>query len=141
MKKLFYKQEIKGGFKIMKTIKKTIETELQRNEVFKDILDKFDIPQLDELQGELDLIYKSNEYMGYYKKEMYFDLLPKKEELHSKGTLKITFVSSVKEFNIEKAMHQAKTDETHNVSVTFMLYNEGDDWDTARYNYTLWKTA
>ena len=52
----------------MKEIKNSIETELQRNEVFKDILDKFDIPQLEELQEGLDLIYKYNEYMGYYKK-------------------------------------------------------------------------
>ncbi|MCI8760113.1 MAG: hypothetical protein HFJ34_03175 [Clostridia bacterium] len=122
------------------SLKNTIENELKKNAVFKEILEKFEIPKLEELQNDLDLVYKSNEYMGYYKKEMFFDLKAKKEE-SSRGTLKITFVSSVKQFDIEKAMHLVKTNETHNVSVTFMLYNEGDDWDTARYNYTLWKTA
>ncbi|MCI8470014.1 MAG: hypothetical protein HFJ35_00625 [Clostridia bacterium] len=122
-------------------LKNTIQSELGKNLVFKDILNKFELPQMDELKEDLDLVYKSNEYMGYYKKEMYFDLIPKKGNLNSKGTLKITFVSSVKQFDIEKAMHAIQSDETHNVSITFMLYNEGDDWDTARYNYTLWKNA
>lgn len=120
-------------------IKETIESELEKNVVFQEIREKFEMPELIELEGDLDLIYKSNEYMGYYKKEMYFDMATKNEVSNYRGTLKVTFVSSVKQFNIEKAMHQIKTEETHNVSVTFMIYNEGNDWDTARYNYTLWK--
>lgn len=120
-------------------IKETIESELEKNVVFQEIREKFEMPELIELEGDLDLIYKSNEYMGYYKKEMYFDMDTKNEVSNYRGTLKVTFVSSVKQFNIEKAMHQIKTEETHNVSVTFMIYNEGNDWDTARYNYTLWK--
>lgn len=123
------------------SLKKIIENELERNVVFKEILEKFKIPELAELEGDLDLVYKSNEYMGYYKKEIYFDLITKQEAVNSRGTLKVTFVSNIKQFNIEKAMHQIETDETHNVSVTFMIYNEGDDWDTARYNYTLWKNS
>lgn len=123
------------------SLKNSIQEELKQNLVFKDILEKFDLPNLDDLEEDLDLIYKSNEYMGYYKKELYFDLISKKENLSSKGTLKITFVSSVKQFDIKKAMHLIPSNETHNVSVTFMLYNEGNDWDTARYNYTLWKCA
>ncbi len=122
-------------------VKGIIEKELEENVVFGEIREKFEIPELVELEGDLDLIYKSNEYMGYYKKEMYFDLATKKEASNYRGTLKVTFVSSVKQFNIEKAMHQIKTEETHNVSVTFMIYNEGNDWDTARYNYTLWKNC
>lgn len=120
-------------------IKEIIESELEKNVVFQEIREKFEMPELVELEGDLDLIYKSNEYMGYYKKEMYFDMATKNEVSNYRGTLKVTFVSSVKQFNIEKAMHQIKTEETHNVSVTFMIYNEGNDWDTARYNYTLWK--
>lgn len=123
------------------SLKESIQNELENNHVFKEVLDKFDVPKLEELQNDLDLVYKSNEYMGYYKKELYFDLLPKEEKIHSKGTLKIAFVSSVKQFDIEKAMHLVETNETHNVSLTFMLYNEGNDWDTARYNYTLWKNV
>lgn len=122
-------------------IKEIIESELEKNVVFQEIREKFEIPELLELEGDLDLIYKSNEYMGYYKKEMYFDLLTKKEVSNYRGTLKVTFVSSVKQFDIEKAMHRIQTEETHNVSVTFMIYNEGNDWDTARYNYTLWKNC
>lgn len=87
----------------MSEIKQIIEKELETNQVFKEIQSKFEFPKLDELQGDLDLVYKSNEYMGYYKKEMYFDLVPKKETNHSKGTLKITFVSSVKQFDIRKS--------------------------------------
>lgn len=120
-------------------LKKTISAELKRNLVFKDIFDKYEFPDLTELDGNLELIYKSNEYMGYYKKEIYFDLIPKVEMTSSTGTLKITFVSSFKKFDIQKAMHLEQTDETHNVSVTFMLYNGNNDWDSARYNYTLWK--
>lgn len=120
-------------------LKKTISAELKRNLVFKDIFDKYEFPDLTELDGNLELIYKSNEYMGYYKKEIYFDLIPKVEMTSSTGTLKITFVSSLKKFDIQKAMHLEQTDETHNVSVTFMLYNGNNDWDSARYNYTLWK--
>lgn len=120
-------------------LKKTISAELKRNLVFKDIFDKFEFPDLTQLDGNLELIYKSNEYMGYYKKEIYFDLIPKVEMTSSSGTLKITFVSSLKRFDIQKAMNLEQTDETHNVSVTFMLYNGNNDWDSARYNYTLWK--
>ncbi len=123
------------------SLKNTIEKELEKNTTFKEIFDKFEIPKLEGLEEELDLIYKSNEYMGYYKKEIYFDLVARNEKAKSRGTLKITFVSSVKQFDIQKAMHLLSTDETHNVSVTFMLYNEGNDWDTARYNYTLWKNV
>ncbi len=123
------------------SLKERIQNELENNNVFKEVLNKFDIPKLEELPNDLDLIYKSNEYMGYYKKELYFDLIPKEEKVNSKGTLKIAFVSSVKQFDIEKAMHLVKTNETHNISLTFMLYNEGNDWDTARYNYTLWKNV
>lgn len=123
------------------SLKTTIEKELEKNITFREIFDKFEIPKLEGLEKGLDLIYKSNEYMGYYKKEIYFDLVARSESVKSRGTLKITFVSSVKEFDIQKAMHLLSTEETHNVSVTFMLYNEGNDWDTARYNYTLWKNV
>ncbi len=118
---------------------KIIKIELERNVVFKEILEKFEVPELDEIEEEMDLVYKSNEYMGYYKKELYFDLINKKQYTSSRGTLKVTFVSNVKQFDIEKAMHKIKTEETHIVSVTFMIYNDGNDWDTAQYNYTLWK--
>lgn len=123
------------------SLKETIQNELKENLVFKEIFDKFELPKLNDLEEDLDLIYKSNEYMGYYKKELYFDLISKKENLNTNGTLKLTFVSSVKQFDIKKAMHLIPSDETHNISVTFILYNEENDWDTARYNYTLWKNS
>lgn len=124
-------------------MKKVIQKELESNLIFKEIFNKFEIPKLTELDKELDkeldLVYKSNEYMGYYKKEIYFDLIPKIENLECVATLKLTFSSNVKKFDIQKAMHLIPTNEIHNISVTFMIYNDGNDWDTARYNYTLWK--
>lgn len=121
------------------SLENIIENELEKNSIFKTIFDKFRIPNLGCLDKTLSLTYKSNEYMGYYKKDLYFDLEPNCSNLKCTGTLKLTFISSVKEFDIKKAMHLVSTDETHNVSLTFMLHNEGDEWDTERYNYTLWK--
>ena len=116
-----------------------IENELENNVVFKKVFKNFKIPKLDMLEKNTDLVYKSNEYMGYYKKEVYFDLIPQEKISSVRGTLKLTLTSSVKEFDIQKAVHLVPTNEIHNVSVTFMLYNEDNTWDTERYNYTLWK--
>ncbi len=116
-----------------------IEKELEDNAIFKEIFNRFEIPKLANLDIEQNLVYKSNEYMGYYKKEIYYDLKSKNTEISDNGTLKLTFTSSEKKFDIEKAMHLIKTDEIHSVSLTFMIYNKGNDWDTIRYNYTLWK--
>lgn len=104
-----------------------------------EIFNKFEIPELGNIDVEQNLVYKTNEYIGYYRKEIYYDLKSKDIEIHHNGTLKLTFTSSVKEFNIKKAMHLIKTDEIHSISLTFMLYNKGNNWDTERYNYTLWK--
>lgn len=124
----------------MKTsIEKSIATELSNNSLFNEMFNKFEFPNLDGLSENLDLVYKSNEYMGYYKKDIFFDLHLKDKTSNCTGTMKLSFVSSVKSFDIEKATHSISSDEIHNVSVTFMLYNKGNDWDTARYNYTLWK--
>ncbi len=123
----------------MNLLESTITNEFKKNETFDSIFSKFEIPELNGITGELELIYKSNEYMGYYKKELYFNLEPKTKIENCMGTLKLTFVSSVKDFDIEKAMHRSNTNETHTISVTFTLHNEGNSWDTERYNYTLWK--
>lgn len=122
------------------SLKIIIESELKNNLTFQPIFSKFKIPNLNSLNETLDLVYKSNEYMGYYKNELYFTLEPHIKTIKCTGTLKLTFVSSVKNFDINKAMHLTKTDETHNISLTFMIYNEGNRWDSERYNYTLWKS-
>lgn len=123
------------------SLESIIKNELENNLIFEKIFNKFEIPKFEGLEQQLDLIYKSNEYMGFYKKEIYFDLIPKNKILGSMGTLVLTFVSSVKQFDIKKAMHLVPTDEIHNISITFMLHNDGNNWDTERYNYTLWKDA
>ena len=81
---------------MIKSLVKNIEDELESNITFKKVFNNFKIPKLDILEKNLDLIYKSNEYMGYYRKELYFDLVPQKPEISARGTLKLTFTSSVK---------------------------------------------
>lgn len=119
-------------------IKQKIENELKRNATFNNIFNKFKFPEINITDDMLNLVYKSNEYMGFYKKELYLDLIPREQISEYRGTLKITFVSSEKNFNIEKAMHLLNSNEVHNVSLTFMIYSK-EGWDTERYNYTLWK--
>lgn len=121
------------------SIREIIEKELKENLIFKEIFHKFKIPNLTELKDELDLAYESNEYMGYYKKDLYFDLVPEMQEIKSHGILKLTFVSSTKKFDIQKAMHVVPTNENYIVSTTFRIYDEENSWDAVRYSYTLWK--
>lgn len=117
----------------------SIKEELHNNPIFKVILDNFSLPILDNVETNLDLAYESNEYMGYYKKDFYFDLVPRENNNHTNGILKLTFVSSNKHFDIDKAMHLTPSDDTNIVSATFKIYGDNSNWDIIRYSYTLWK--
>ena len=121
-------------------VENTIENELKQNKVFDVIFKDFEIPKLQGIENDLKLSYESNEYMGYYKKDLYFDLTPKIENNKISGVLKLTFVANKNSFDIQKAMHKTSTDEVHIISATFRIYyNKDDDWDAVRYSYTMWK--
>ena len=77
--------------------------------------------------------------MGYYKKDLYYELKPKIEGDKIRGTLKISFVSNRDSFDIKKALQKNTADDINNVSATFRIYNSKDSWDAIRYSYTLWK--
>ena len=68
-----------------------------------------------------------------------FDLVPRENNNHTNGILKLTFVSSNKHFDIDKAMHLTPSDDTNIVSATFKIYGDNSNWDIIRYSYTLWK--
>ncbi len=121
------------------SISNPIKEELHNNPIFKVIFDDFDFPLLDGIEKNLDLAYESNEYMGYYKKDFYFDLIPRNENTTTNGLLKLSFVSSNKTFDINNAMHTIPSNETSIVSATFKVYGNKSNWDVIRYSYTLWK--
>ena len=121
------------------SISGSIKEELHSNPIFKVILDNFSLPALDCVENNLDLAYESNEYMGYYKKDFYFDLIPRESNNHTNGILKLTFVSSSKQFDIDKAKNLSHSDDTNVVSTTFKIYGDNSNWDIIRYSYTLWK--
>lgn len=73
------------------SISDSIKEELHSNPIFEVILNNFDFPILDGIEKNLDLTYESNEYMGYYKKDFYFDLVPKKNNIRNKWTFKANF--------------------------------------------------
>ena len=121
------------------SISNSILEELHTNPIFKVILDDFSFPRIDSIDTDVNLAYESNEYMGYYKKDFYFDLIPRDVAEPKKCILKLTLVSNNKKFDIEKAMHLDQTDANNTVSATFKVYGDKTDWDIVRYSYTLWK--
>lgn len=120
-------------------VENIIEEELKQNKTFDDVFKYFEVPKLDGIKNNLDLTYEANEYMGYYKKDLYYELKPKIEGDKIRGTLKISFVSNRDSFDIKKALQKNTANDINNVSATFRIYNSKDSWDAIRYSYTLWK--
>ena len=121
------------------SISNSILEELHTNPIFKVILDDFSFPKIDSIDTDINLAYESNEYMGYYKKDFYFDLIPRNISNPKKCIFKLTLVSNSRKFDIKKAMNLDQTDTSNTVSTTFKIYGDKTDWDVVRYSYTLWK--
>ena len=122
--------------KIVETI---IEDELKQNKTFNEIFKNFEMPNIEGIGENLNLTYEADEYMGYYKKDLYYELKPKTEGSKMRGLLKLSFVSNTSSFDIQKAMSKKTPEDMNVVSTTFRIYNQENSWDSAKYIYTLWK--